>query len=74
MVEAHFQRLKEATDRGQVIIAGEMDEPLDSTFGVVVFEAVSDEAALHLMQTDPTVVAEIMSAALHPYSIALLRK
>jgi hypothetical protein len=39
-----------------------------------VFEAENEENAKHFMQTDPTIVAGVMSATLHPYSVALLRK
>jgi len=73
-VAKHFERLQEATRRGRVILAGRTDEPLDKTFGIVVFEAASDEAANEFMQTDPTVAAGVMTAVLHPYSVALLRK
>lgn len=73
-VAKHFERLQDATKQGKVILAGRTDEPLDKTFGLVVFEAASDEAAIDFMQTDPTVTAGVMTAALHPYSLALLRK
>jgi uncharacterized protein YciI len=73
-VAKHFERLQEATKQGRVILAGRTTEALDKTFGLVVFEAASDEAAQEFMQTDPTVVAGVMTAVLHPYSVALLRK
>jgi len=40
----------------------------------VIFEAESNEAARLFMTSDPAVVADIMTATLHPYSIALLRR
>jgi uncharacterized protein YciI len=73
-VSAHFQHLSNATERGQLILAGRTDEPMDRRFGLVIFEAESDEAAQAFMQADPAVAAGVMTATLHPYSIALQRK
>ena len=38
-VSRHFARLADAVKAGQVIFAGKTTEPLDTTFGLVVFEA-----------------------------------
>lgn len=70
----HFERLKKATAEGKVILAGRTTEQLDKTFGLVVFEAESEKAARAFMQADPAVVAGVMTATLHPYSVALQRK
>jgi uncharacterized protein YciI len=70
----HFERLKQATDKGQVIMAGRTSEALDKTFGLVIFEAESEAAARKFMQEDPAVQAGVMTATLHPYSVALQRK
>ncbi|MDH4313114.1 MAG: YciI family protein [Gammaproteobacteria bacterium] len=72
-VSRHFARLAAAAKAGQVIFAGRTTEPLDTTFGLVVFEAASDEAARQFMESDPAVVAGVMSATLHPYALALQR-
>jgi uncharacterized protein YciI len=47
---------------------------MDQTFGLVIFEAASEEAAQAFMRADPAVAAGVMTASLHPYSIALQRK
>ena len=73
-VEEHFKRLQEAVAQGKVSLAGRTKDPLNVTFGVVIFEAPDDEAARQFMQTDPTIVSGVMSATLHPYSVALMRK
>jgi uncharacterized protein YciI len=73
-VGQHFDRLAKATEAGQVILAGRTIEAPDKTFGLVVFEADSDEAARRFMESDPAVTANVMSATLHPYSVALYRK
>lgn len=70
----HFERLKKATEAGQVILAGRTSEPLDKTFGIVIFEADSEAAARKFMQDDPAVKAGVMKATLHPYAVALQRK
>lgn len=72
-VGVHFQRLKAATEAGTVILAGRTAEPLDRTFGLVVFEAPDDDAARAFMDADPTVASGVMTATLHPYAVALLR-
>ena len=73
-VADHFQRLKVATEAGTVILAGRTAEPLNKSFGLVIFEATDEEAARKFMESDPTVAAGVMTATLHPYSVALLRK
>jgi uncharacterized protein YciI len=70
----HFERLQKATESGQVILAGRTSEPLDKTFGLVIFEAENEAAAKLFMLADPAVVAGVMSATLHPYAVALQRK
>ena len=73
-VSRHFDRLAKATAAGQVILAGRTGEPLDKTFGLVIFEADSDADAKAFMDADPAVVAGLMTATLHPYAVALIRK
>ena len=73
-VSAHFQYLAKAADSGTVILAGRTDEAHDKTFGLVIYEAESEEAARAFMESDPAVAAGVMTATLHPYSIALQRK
>jgi uncharacterized protein YciI len=73
-VTSHFQRLSRDAAAGQVILSGRTSEPLDQTFGLVVFEAEDEAAARRYMESDPAVVAGVMTATLHPYSVALLRK
>lgn len=73
-VGQHFERLKRATEAGQVILAGRSSEGLDKTFGLVIFEAASEDEARAFMQGDPAVAAGVMNATLHPYSVALMRR
>lgn len=72
-VAEHFKRLHQATLERKVVLAGRTEEPLDVTFGIVVFEAESAAEAMAFMMADPTVRDGVMVADLHPYSLALLR-
>jgi uncharacterized protein len=73
-VERHFNRFKEATKSGQLILAGRTAEPGDKTFGIAIFEASDEAGARKFMETDPAVVAGVMTAELHPFAVALERK
>lgn len=73
-VGQHFARLAQATKDGKVILAGRSTEPLAHTFGLVIFEGENEAEARAFMEADPAVQAGLMTATLHPYSVALLRK
>jgi uncharacterized protein YciI len=72
-VSRHFAQLQEATASGRVILAGRTLEPGDRTFGLVIFEARDEADARRFMESDPAVVAGVMTATLHPYAVALAR-
>jgi uncharacterized protein YciI len=74
VIAQHFERLAQAVNSGQVILVGRTKESLDKNFGLVIFEAESETAAREFMQFDPAVIAGLMTATLHPYSVALQRK
>lgn len=73
VIAQHFERLSLAAKSGQVILAGRTMEPLDKTFGLVIFEAESESAAAEFMKNDPAVIAGLMTATLHRYAVALQR-
>jgi len=73
-VDQHFIRLQEATKSGRVILAGRTKEPGDTTFGIVIFRASDEATARKFMEEDPAVVAKIMTAELHPFSVAMQSK
>jgi uncharacterized protein len=68
VMEEHFQYLQQATETGQVILAGPC---LDDTFGIVVFHAKDDAAAQTFLFNDPSVLKNVMMAELHPMRISL---
>ena len=70
----HFTRFKLAAEKGELILAGRTKEPGDKTFGIAIFEAADEAAARAFMESDPAVVAGLMTAELHPFAVALQRK
>jgi uncharacterized protein YciI len=70
----HFARFQHAIKTGELILAGRTREPGDKTFGIAIFEANDEAAARKFMESDPAVVAGLMTAELHPFSVALQRK
>jgi uncharacterized protein YciI len=70
----HLARFKEAIQSGRLILAGRTKEPGDKTFGIAIFEAADEVAARAFMESDPAVVAGLMTAELHPFAVALQRK
>ena len=74
IVARHFERLTQAAQSGQLVLAGRTLEPLAATFGLVIFEAEGEAAARAFMESDPAVQAGLMTATLHPYAVALQRK
>jgi uncharacterized protein YciI len=61
-VGRHFNRFKEATQSGQLILAGRTSESGDKTFGIAIFEAADEAAARKFMEADPAVVGGLMTA------------
>jgi uncharacterized protein YciI len=68
IMDEHFQYLKQATQAATVLLAGPC---LDNTFGIVIFHAENDEAALAFMFHDPSVMKNVMMAELHPLRVSL---
>lgn len=71
---AHFAHLTAATKDRKVILAGRTLVPGAKTFGLVIFESADEPTARAFMDSDPAVVGQIMTAELHPYQVALMRK
>lgn len=73
-LDRHFARFKHAVETRELILAGRTRESGDKTFGIAVLEAPDEEAARKFMESDPAVVAGLMTAELHPFAVALQRK
>jgi uncharacterized protein len=74
VLQRHFARFQEAIKTGQLILAGRTSESGDKTFGIAIFEAKDEAAARKFMEEDPTVASGLMTAELHPFTVALERK
>jgi len=74
VLSRHFVRFQHAIETGELILAGRTREPGDKTFGIAIFEAKGEAAARRFMESDPAVVAGLMTAELHPFSLARERK
>ena len=70
----HFGRFQEAIKAGQLILAGRTSESGDKTFGIAIFQAKDEAAARTFMEEDPAVAGGLMTAELHPFTVALERK
>jgi uncharacterized protein YciI len=70
----HFARFQHAIETGELILAGRTTEAGEKTFGIAIFEAADERAARAFMESDPAVVAGLMTAELHPFKVALERQ
>lgn len=73
-LDRHFSRFQHSIETGELILAGRTRESGDKTFGIAVFQAKDEAAARQFMESDPAVVAGLMTAELHPFAVALERK
>jgi uncharacterized protein YciI len=73
-ISRHFARFQHAIETGELILAGRTTEPGAKTFGIAIFQAPDEAAARQFMESDPAVVAGLMTAELHPFAVALERK
>jgi uncharacterized protein YciI len=71
IVSEHFRYLRRSARDGVVLLAGRTLNTDPSSFGIVIFEAESEEAAREVMRNDPAVQASAFRAELFPYRIAL---
>jgi uncharacterized protein len=67
----HFVRFQDAIKSGQLILAGRTSEPGEKTFGIAIFQAKDEATARKFMEEDPAVAGGLMTAELHPFSVAL---
>ena len=73
-LDRHFARFKHSIETGELILAGRTRETGDKTFGIAIFHSSDEASARQFMESDPAVVAGLMTAELHPFAVALERK
>jgi uncharacterized protein len=71
IINQHFEYLQKLVAQGVVFMAGRTLNSDERTFGIVIFEAATEAAAVVLMQNDPAVKLGLMKAELFPYRLAL---
>jgi uncharacterized protein YciI len=71
-LQGHVSYLQELTEKNIVLLAGRTQTTDDSSFGLVIFLADSEEEANNIMQADPAVRDKVMNATLYPYRIAVV--
>jgi uncharacterized protein YciI len=67
----HFARLRRLLDEGVMVLVGPTLGPINT--GIAVFEAPDEEAALRIMNDDPTIAGGYARGELRPFRISLLR-
>ncbi len=72
IVEAQYNYLRSLTDQGVVILAGRTLNTDETSFGIVIFRAESEQAAQNIVAEDPAVKGGVMRAELYPYRVALM--
>ena len=74
VVKGHLEYLEGLAQAGVVLLAGRTQTADEKTFGLVVFQAESDDAARRIADSDPAVARGVMRAEVYPYRIAVLGK
>lgn len=72
VVAEHFAHLSRLTEAGVMILVGRTQNADETTMGLAIFRAESDEAAREIMNSDPAVINGVMTATLFPYRVALM--
>ncbi|WP_113929073.1 YciI family protein [Bacillus sp. P14.5] len=72
-VARHFRYLSRLLDEKALVMAGKTKGLEPSTFGIVIFEAETEEEAQSIMNQDPAVKEGIMTAELFPFQVALMQ-
>ena len=70
----HFSYLQQLVEQGVVILAGRTLNSDNSSFGIIIFNAESEEKAREIVNNDPGVNSRQFRAELFPYRIALVEQ
>lgn len=72
VISAHFEYLSNLLEAGILILAGRTLNTDETSFGIVILGADSENTAREIMENDPAVKNGVMTAALFPYRVALM--
>ncbi len=71
VVAEHFAYLQDLTAKGVIILVGRTLTTDENTMGLAVFRAESEDAARGIMNNDPAVKKNVMTATLYPFKVVL---
>jgi uncharacterized protein len=71
ILDEHFNYLKDLTAKGVVLLVGRTTNTDESSFGIIIFHAESEEAARRIMESDPAVQNRVFNGVLFPFRIVL---
>lgn len=74
LVSEHFSYLQDLEKKGSLILAGRTQNTDNSSFGIVIYNAESEERAREIMLEDPAVKKLLFRAELYPYKVSLLKQ
>jgi uncharacterized protein YciI len=76
VLEMHWNYLVELHEKGVMEAVGRTNYEVDNPnlFGIAVFNAPNEETACEIMNNDPCVKYNVMSATLHPFNLALIKE
>ena len=69
-----FECLNGLNEKGTVLLAGRTQNTDESSFGIVILEVDSEDAARAIQEADPDITIGIMRPELFPYRVALMPK
>ncbi len=71
VVAEHFAYLQSLNARGAIIFVGRTLNTDETTMGLAVFRAESEDAARQIMNDDPAVKKGVMTATLYPFKVLM---
>ena len=71
LIAAHFSYLQDLVTEGVVFSAGRTLVSDKNAFGLVIFQAADEHQARAIMNDDPAVSSQLMTAQLYPFKVAL---
>lgn len=74
VVAEHFAYLQDLTAKGTIILVGRTLNTDENAMGLAIFRAESEVEASRIMNSDPAVKNNVMTATLYPFKIVLHEK
>ena len=72
IVSEHFAYLQNLCTEGSMLVVGRTHVSMKDNIGLAIFQAETEEAAREIMNNDPVVMNNLMTAEIFPYNISLL--